>query len=83
MKMQEMILHYSILFFFNSAETTDNDIALIKVDSTVGIEMGLRIQPACLPNYDLVYRDDLECSISGWGRTKKGLASYFAKGIYE
>ena len=52
----------------------DNDIALIKISPKDGrgIMAGVYIQPACLPNENTDYTEDLDCYISGWGKTSLG-----------
>nr|XP_022319040.1 uncharacterized protein LOC111121867 isoform X2 [Crassostrea virginica] len=54
--------------------TYDNDIALIKISPKDGrgIMAGVYIQPACLPNENTDYTEDLDCYISGWGKTSLG-----------
>ncbi|XP_061168027.1 uncharacterized protein LOC133176972 [Saccostrea echinata] len=51
-----------------------NDIALIKITPKDGrgITMGLYVQPVCLPTETTVYDVDLDCYISGWGKTELG-----------
>ena len=46
--------------------TTDNDIALLKMERNVMFND--YIQPVCLPNYDV--SDGTLCTASGWGDTQ-------------
>lgn len=75
-----ILRHFNVIIVFPSAVTYDNDIALIKIapKDGRGIMIGLYIQPACLPNDSLVYGDDLDCYISGWGKTALGLSILIA-----
>ncbi|XP_062575862.1 trypsin-1-like, partial [Saccostrea cucullata] len=58
-----------------------NDIALLKVKPKRdhGITMGSHVQPACLPPEDTVYSENLDCYISGWGRTKYEIFPHLLK----
>ena len=51
-----------------------NGIALLRLKSRrdVGIEFGLYVQPACLPEADTKYEPDAVCEVSGWGQTTDG-----------
>ncbi|XP_036382604.1 tissue-type plasminogen activator [Megalops cyprinoides] len=59
-------------------ETYDNDIALLKLKSDVGICAinSPEVLPACLPEPSLVLPDWTECEISGYGKEKEFDAFY-------
>ena len=52
------------------SQTTNNDIALVKLDQKV--EYTKYIRPACLVESGEVLADGKEVVISGWGTTKSG-----------
>ncbi|KAM3867641.1 tissue-type plasminogen activator [Diretmus argenteus] len=59
-------------------ETFDNDIALLKLKSDIGIcaVNSPEVLPACLPEPGLVLPDWTECEISGYGRDSEFSAEY-------
>ncbi|KAM4616005.1 tissue-type plasminogen activator [Polymixia lowei] len=61
-----------------NAETFDNDIALLKLKSDIGIcaVNAPEVLPACLPEPGLVLPDWTECEISGYGKDKEFSAEY-------
>ncbi|XP_068126493.1 transmembrane protease serine 2 isoform X2 [Hyperolius riggenbachi] len=52
-------------------ETKDNDIALMKLKSSI-IFTADTIKPVCLPNAGMPWSDTQSCWISGWGYTYQG-----------
>lgn len=62
---------------FNS-ETYDNDIALLKLKTDIGIcaVNSPEVLPACLPEPELVLPDWTECEISGYGKDSEFAAVY-------
>ncbi|KAF5902906.1 vitamin K-dependent protein C-like [Clarias magur] len=61
-----------------SKETTDNDIALLRLESPV--KFSTFIVPACLPSQDLAERvlhlNGTKTVVTGWGLNKEGTLSY-------
>ncbi|CAL8345562.1 unnamed protein product [Lota lota] len=59
-------------------ETFDNDIALLKLKTDIGICAihSLEVLPACLPEPGLVLPDWTECEISGYGKDAEFAAEY-------
>lgn len=58
---------------FRKGQKMNNDIALVKLKGN-GFTITEDIQPICLPEAELVYDNDLNCTISGFGTTKTGKA---------
>ncbi|XP_074525516.1 tissue-type plasminogen activator isoform X2 [Halichoeres trimaculatus] len=59
-------------------ETFDNDIALLKLQTDIGIcaVNSPEVLPACLPDRGLVLPDWTECEISGYGKDSEFSAEY-------
>ncbi|XP_034546995.1 tissue-type plasminogen activator isoform X1 [Notolabrus celidotus] len=59
-------------------ETFDNDIALLKLQTDIGIcaVNSPEVLPACLPERGLVLPDWTECEISGYGKDSEFSAEY-------
>ncbi|XP_070690474.1 tissue-type plasminogen activator isoform X1 [Pempheris klunzingeri] len=59
-------------------ETFDNDIALLKLKTDIGIcaVNSPEVLPACLPDRGLVLPDWTECEISGYGKDSEFAAEY-------
>nr|CAH7761024.1 unnamed protein product [Callosobruchus chinensis] len=56
----------------------NNDIALVKLKGG-GFEFTDDVQAICLPDTDVDYESDLNCTISGYGSVKSGVAAYSHK----
>ncbi|XP_063303095.1 transmembrane protease serine 2-like [Pelobates fuscus] len=54
-------------------KTKNNDIALMKLKSTITFSSAAR--PVCLPNHGMNWVADKQCWISGWGATYEGGSS--------
>jgi hypothetical protein len=52
-----------------------NDIALIKLDRKVDFDQN--IKPIDLPDKNLVLKDGVECTATGWGLTDADSKIYF------
>ncbi|XP_051923165.1 tissue-type plasminogen activator isoform X1 [Hippocampus zosterae] len=59
-------------------ETFDNDIALLKLKSDIGVcaVISQEVLPACLPEAGLVLPDWTECEISGYGKDSEFSAHF-------
>ncbi|XP_029017363.1 tissue-type plasminogen activator isoform X2 [Betta splendens] len=59
-------------------ESFDNDIALLKLKTDIGVcaIVSPEVAPVCLPDPDLVLPSWTECEISGFGRAKEFSAEY-------
>ena len=51
--------------------TNANDIALLKLAEPIAYTS--EISPICLPEVDTVFRDGMECVVTGWGVTSTGV----------
>merc|ERR1712180_137907 len=56
---------------YNLNGRTENDIAVLKLDSPAPMDVYPHIKPACLPAQDATYDDQLAV-VSGWGTTTSG-----------
>lgn len=65
---EEYFIHEN---FTEGERVMRNDIALVKVKG-VGFSLNEDIQPICLPDSDVDYEKDLNCTISGFGSVKTG-----------
>ncbi|CAH0549631.1 unnamed protein product [Brassicogethes aeneus] len=59
---------------FRKGHKMNNDIALVKLKK--GFKLNQNVQPLCLPDEDLVYDSNLNCTISGFGSTQTGKSAY-------
>ena len=59
---------------FGRRTSYENDIALLLLKESRGttIDFGPFVQPACLPVANTEYVWNMECEVSGWGRTADG-----------
>ncbi|XP_018571935.1 uncharacterized protein LOC108911476 [Anoplophora glabripennis] len=69
---EEYFIHEN---FTEGERVMRNDIALVKVKG-VGFSLNEDIQPICLPEEDVDYERDLNCTISGFGSVKTGNSAY-------
>nr|XP_023016529.1 neurotrypsin-like [Leptinotarsa decemlineata] len=72
---QKYIEEFFIHERFRKGHKMNNDIALIKVKGG-GFALNDDVQPICLPDTDVSYDQDLNCTISGFGSVKSGISAY-------
>lgn len=63
---------------FRKGQKMNNDIALVKLKGN-GFRITDDVQPICLPDSTTPYRNDMNCTISGFGSTKSGKACKWLK----
>ena len=76
---QEDFLIEDFFTYFYDHDSTNNDIALIKLQRNDGrcVKTGQFVNPICLPESENQFREGHPCYIAGWGSDGKFVFSRF------